>query len=92
MKIIYLILIFSGWEWEDLSEDEEDKGCENGDESFYAESEYTKDTPKQIPKALKNSGGGRLAPTPDDFQVKYAFIHNICTYFIFLNSMPTCSK
>ena len=64
-----IYLIFSGWEWEDLSEDEEDKGCENGDESFYAESEYTKDTPKQIPKALKNSGGGRLAPTPDDFQV-----------------------
>lgn len=74
MKIIYLILIFLGWEWEDLSEDEEDKGCENGDESFYAESEYTKDTPKQIPKALKNSGGGRLAPTPDDFQVKYTYV------------------
>ena len=76
MMIIYLILIFLGWEWEDLSEDEEDKGCENGDESFYAESEYTKDTPKQIPKALKNSGGGRLAPTPDDFQVHTLHSHS----------------
>lgn len=34
-----------------------DKGCDQGDfeenESFYADSEYTKDTPKQMPKALK---------------------------------------
>ena len=86
MMMIYLI-IFSGWEWEDLSEDEEDKGCENGDESFYAESEYTKDTPKQIPKALKNSGGGRLAPTPDDFQVKYTYTTYILYFSKFYANM-----
>ena len=61
---------FVGWEWEDLSDDDEDKGCENGEDSYYAESEYTKDTPKVMPKALKNNPGVRLAPTPDDFQVK----------------------
>ena len=98
---------FTGWNWEELSDDNEnDKGCDNGDfdesESFYAgtylaifeldfkenifkilnyfiyfifsgDSEYagtTKDTPKQMPKALRNHpSGGRLAPTPDDFQV-----------------------
>ena len=62
-----------------MSDDNEnDKGCENGDydenESFYAgDSEYTtKDTPKQMPKALRNHPpGGRLAPTPDDFQVQW---------------------
>ena len=59
-------------------DNENDKGCDNGDfdetESFYADSEYaTKDTPKQMPKALRNHPpGGRLAPTPDDFQVKHS--------------------
>lgn len=74
---------FLGWEWEDLSDDNEvDKGCEQefDDESFYAESEFgtieaTKDTPKQIPKALRSHPtGGRLAPTPDDFQVQYHYL------------------
>ena len=65
--------VILGWEWDDLSDDEEDKGCENGDDSFYTESEYTKDTPKQMPKALKNPGV-RLAPTPDDFQVIFEII------------------
>ena len=67
------LFLFSGWEWEEMS-DNNDKGCETGDfddtESFYADSEYAKDTPKQTPKALRNHPpGGRLAPTPDDFQV-----------------------
>ena len=77
---IWQNLVRSGWNWEELSDDNEnDKaGCDNGDfdetESFYADSEYaTKDTPKQMPKALRNHPpGGRLAPTPDDFQVKYS--------------------
>jgi len=65
-----------GWnEWDEIS----DKGCENGedDSEFYAERDdsdyHAKDTPKQMPKALQQlrnhlPAGGRLAPTPDDFQ------------------------
>ena len=70
---------FKAWEWENLSEaaHENGKGCEeNGDfddetESFYAESEYiTKDTPKQVPKALA-AASRRLLPAPDEnFQVR----------------------
>ncbi len=66
---------FAGWEWDEDMSDSNDKGCENiGDfedtESFYADSEFAKDTPKQMPKALlrnQHPPGGRPAPTPDDF-------------------------
>ena len=70
------LFILGGWDWEDISDNNEnDKGCDTNidfddSESFYAESEYAKDTPKQTPKALRNHPpGGRLAPTPDEFQV-----------------------
>lgn len=73
-------MTFQGWQWEELS-DTNEKGCDNGDfdesESFYADSDYAKDTPKQMPKALlrgfqNHPPGGRLAPMPDSDSYKKA--------------------
>ena len=71
-----MVLLILGWEWDEENENEmenlSDKGCETGEQDLFYNSDYAKDTPKQLPKALRNHlpPGGRLAPTPDDFQVK----------------------
>ncbi len=67
----------------------QEEGCDDDyeEESFYADSTtYMKDTPKQVPKALQghHPPGGRLAPTPDDFQVR---MHKLLCYFL-----GTCSS
>ena len=73
MDMTNLRLFLIGWnvEWDEIS----DKGCDNGEDESELYSDYNaKDTPKQMPKALQQlrnhlPAGGRLAPTPDDFQV-----------------------